>query len=407
VAAKKKNKTGRPTKKVGKRGGGGAWRSYVRKRMSGHARTISLAKIAEEYGSLDAVQRRELVRIGADATIAHRTGRGVNESSFGPRQSDAQRDNAAQMHRLEWERCRSMSPSDQVAAIQASTRFDDVKSCLQGVRALRSHENAVKKDTTRTTEDAVTKYRETIGKEALDKLVSEIPCLGELKDALRPIPSPLCSPCFQYTPPSASNATDSFSWMASQPKLAANKVSHAVLGKYQREHEMFKQPSRKIPQQIDPVVDGDECAAAGICIHRGIGLLLRHQCHRLLLAIKAQAPVGSAARKQIDDGQIVLRLLGEELDGDETDSLEFYVHIGLMYWSPYRPTFHKVVRVDKDEPLPYNPGRIYVQAASHIVGTATYATCRAAFAGLPAIWVMLAWNLAIARLIQVFRRLIV
>jgi hypothetical protein len=243
---------------------------------------------------------------------------------------------------------------------------------LQAVRALRSHENAVKKDKQSKLEDSFTKYRDTIGREALEQVLLEIPCLTEVKDALRPIPSPRCSPCFEYTPASASNATNSLSWMASQQKRAGTKVGQAVLDKYLREHDMIKHANcPKIPQQIDPVDETADCASAGICVHQGDGLVLKHQCNRLLQAMKAQAPVGSTVRKQMDEGQIVLRLSGEVRDGGDPDRLELYVHIGLMYWSPYRPTFHKVERIEYDESLPPNPCRFYVQVASRIVAFIT------------------------------------
>jgi hypothetical protein len=365
VLVKVKTKVpGRPRKKKpGKSGGGGAWRSYVRKRMMGRKAALSFAKIAEEYRNLDAVQRHEHARIGADATYAHRHIDG-NASSFGPRPAQAKRASVKDTQRREFEICQHLSASEQLATIRSSVQYDDVSSCLKGVRALNRHATYVKKDKKLKIQDTVAKYQDTIGKDALEQLVSDLPCLVELKDALRAVPSPLCCPCFEYTPASASNATESMSWLSSKRKLLDNKVSDAVWARYLREHEMFKHAScPKIPQRIEAVDGVAECASAGICVHQGSGLLLRHQCNRLLLAMKAQAPVGSAVRKQIDEGQIVLQFVGESLGDDGDDGLEFYAHIGLMYWNPYRPTFHKVEKVPKDESLPFNPARIYVKAA--------------------------------------------
>ena len=61
-----------------RRGGGGAWRAFVRRMKSN-----DLKQVAEAYHGLCAEERAELLREGAEAIAAHREGRD-DGTSFGP-----------------------------------------------------------------------------------------------------------------------------------------------------------------------------------------------------------------------------------------------------------------------------------------------------------------------------------
>ena len=100
--------------------------------------------------------------------------------------------------------------------------------------------------------------------------------------------------------------------------------------------------------------------------------LLRESCYAEVT--KPVAKPKTEARELLRDGFFMLRLLGEDRDiaapaplVPEDDSAspvrEFLFHMGYHPLSPWKPTFHRLLRVDAPagEP-PSSDARIYTQA---------------------------------------------
>ena len=74
------------------------------------------------------------------------------------------------------------------------------------------------------------------------------------------------------------------------------------------------------------------CNVAGVCLHSGMGRYLGGLVARIGAWLRRVAPAKSKTRSLLDSGQVVLRW---DVAGTPTR----YMHIGLMYWGPTRPTF--------------------------------------------------------------------
>ena len=128
-------------------------------------------------------------------------------------------------------------------------------------------------------------------------------------------------------------------------------------------HRMFAEAEAPTIAEEENAVG--PCLEAGICLCSPAGRELRRRAARPFNWLKFQCPHRSEKKQRLVDGYIVVRLLGGpraytgEVASDA--SHELWLHIALMYLSPYRPTWHLVEPVACSETLD-DPNRVYVQS---------------------------------------------
>ena len=103
------------------------------------------------------------------------------------------------------------------------------------------------------------------------------------------------------------------------------------------------------------------CRAYNYCVHQGRGLVAGNILGRFLTVMKAIFRKGLAERTALDNACVVVALRGQNA-ADDPDFKVLLYHIGLMYWNPYRPAFHRLRCTFKEEGLPENDERFYVAA---------------------------------------------
>lgn len=126
-----------------------------------------------------------------------------------------------------------------------------------------------------------------------------------------------------------------------------------------------------------------DCMRAGQCVCTGAGRQLAAFRNRFLQAMKTMFRPGTDMRKLLLSGFVVAHIVGRpggEGAGDgaaEPDQgTHLWLHVGLMYLSPYRPTFMRVEPVADIAECDPNPRRIYVKALAHYASHCTLSKMR-------------------------------
>ncbi len=101
---------------------------------------------------------------------------------------------------------------------------------------------------------------------------------------------------------------------------------------------------------------------------------MNSQANGHLRVLKEAAPLVSPQRELLGQSFVVLRVTGVSPPPDVSDAalsalwddaataVNVWLHIGLMYWNPYRPTFMGVCEVVDPEECDVDPRRRYIRS---------------------------------------------
>lgn len=345
-------RTARPLRQVkkkaikprGRRGFGGRWRAFVRLTSLGqkgrpHLSTIGMRyKAAEQAG--DQVLERA-AQLGRAATVG---GRALvpraGQSAFGPTSRD---DNRLRQQRtrasaLQLVAARSTEDAAIALADHLAIAGTDLQSCLTAARsALRTSAGRRKKaeDEARQTLAA---FSDGVGGQSLADLSMSLPGIEGIK-GLVPVPHPR-GLCFEAPGVQPEHIADAVSW-AYQSKQA--NASSCMKEYWAKAHTLLGgQQSAPATDKTDPPT---MCQLAGRCICSGVGKDLRALRDAVLRSMKRTFPAGSSERKRLLEGFVVLRLSCVAIGNDPHDpgctgvAKDIFLHVGMMYLSPYRPTY--------------------------------------------------------------------
>ena len=102
-------------------------------------------------------------------------------------------------------------------------------------------------------------------------------------------------------------------------------------------------------------------------MQRAKGQTLRQRTDRLRNLVRILLPAGSALRKDLYDGRIVIRRRGATrsyeavVAGEEGTQVDLWLHVGLPYLSPVRSTWHGSKPIEDLDELPHDSRRLYVE----------------------------------------------
>lgn len=119
-------------------------------------------------------------------------------------------------------------------------------------------------------------------------------------------------------------------------------------------HRTIMDPGKSLPSAG---AASNKCFAAGACTCSAEGVELEKRVIRLLNYIKFMCKARANFRRDLAEGFLVLRLLtrptcDDEPVGESDGHADLWLHIGLMYFSPYEPSFMHV------EPVASVPGEV-------------------------------------------------
>lgn len=333
-------------KKRGRRGFGGRWRAFVRQTTLGTTGTPCLRTLATVYRTKVEAGSADIRRAAVVGAAATRAGRlmtlKAGYSSFGPTSRDISRHRERQLRRALLavasgkdqsqtavalgERCAAMRTgiAAGLAAARAAIRLKTQDGNAQFSAALATLES----------------FRSGPGAEAVAELKEEFPALQQV-EGLVPIPAPSGLCCFEVLPACRSFVADTVAW------ALQSKQCNASLGmrEYWTDAHKPTAASEHMPAQ-EKDHTSTECLVAGMCLCSAEGRELRRFRNSCLRAMKAAFPAHSEARTGLLDGFVVVRFtnmpsetsLGP-LVGDAAQAKDLWLHVGLHYLCPYRPTF--------------------------------------------------------------------
>lgn len=183
---------------------------------------------------------------------------------------------------------------------------------------------------------------------------------------------------FEFLPRSANLAARALSFAKAKP---ASAMHTALEMDWRRRTSLVDaEGAALIPDPTRQEKALQECLVAGVCLCSPEGKVLKRFCsHLLAKGFKAACPPLSAARRLLAEGGITIALASAPPPPQTADVSEvvppdclaapatasLWLHIGLMYLSPFRPTFQKLL-LAPDQPA--DGGRVLLTAAGSFSG---------------------------------------
>lgn len=355
-------------KQRGKRGFGGPWRAFVRNRSLGATGTPDLRRLGALYKQAVAEGSIEdtIVRAGRAATLAGKAFTPkAGQSSFGPTQRDSKRLRRAALCRNLGQRTRVSGDIEQSAlalgdalshmGVGISTSLSVARTTLRDL-AKREREEAAK------VKQVLDRYAKEGGATAIANLAHTLPSLSE-GFVWSPVPHP-SGPCFEVLPCDGKAVSQAVSWAYESKESNASKYLKTF---WAQSHQGLVEDGRQ--PATDDTHKQSECYKAGVCVCCSAGRELKKLRGSFMSVLKKACPHGSPERKALVEGDIVVQISAKP-SGDHTDAYidkdsperEVFLHVGLMYLSPFRPTFMEVVPVPNPSGDVVRERRQFVQA---------------------------------------------
>lgn len=354
-------------KKRGRRGFGGLWRAYVREQSLGRKGTPDLREVAEKFRAdveAKAETLKQLRAVGKAATRAARVCRPkAGASSFGPTGRQTQ---DRHVRELRQRICIAIAGMDKeegalVVAQQLSFVGAKIETCLLVARSALKRQSMLEKSRLEEQRLAMVAFQQGKGQDLLRKLKEAVP--GLPLENVTPIPSSQ-GLCFECAPASGSLVSQGVGW-ASAHKDANTGPSMKRF--WEDLHHIVMDSAR--PETASDTKKPSECYVAGVCLCSGEGTQLRSLKNSFLRAMKTIFHPGTEQRTQLASGQVLVRLEGRPREDDEDAFLDLddpikvaIFHVGMMYFSPYRPTF-QLMRSCSDNCTPSLGQRLQLQAS--------------------------------------------
>lgn len=294
----------------------------------------------------------ELGRIGEAATHAGRACiPAAGSSAFGPTGREARRKKLRQL-------CNgvvgtSNDYNKEEAALVLADKLTSlgvtVSTSLAAARGAQRQRTLDDKQRMVRQDEALAKYRAGIGAEAVNDFLAKHPCLPTI-GCFDPVPSPR-GLLVEVRPAAAHVVGNAVAWAA---KSKESNASACMKECWEAMHATL--PERNSPACSAPAMQPSVCWTAGRCICSPEGRALNSLRGSFLKRMSRAFPPRSPERALLVGGDIVLRLRGSP-DPEDMEALVnldqpfpvVWLHVGLMYLCPFRPTFSELVPVPSDE----------------------------------------------------------
>ena len=300
-------------------------------------------------------ERQRLAETGARATSRYRLKRkrGV---AFGRPVSAAMATNKAAFAKTQRQRLALLPLDAQLERIRQSAIGAGsaiVASTMKQARALVRAEAASQRLELAAIDARLRAYNACAQAECLQELASVTPM--PLRDQFVALPTPH-GDVFQlkHVDPRewCSNAV---AWLCRHPQ--ASSVGSALESTWAASHNLIRH------EECTPVAaptPPSRCQLAGRCVCAGEGHRLYLRAQAVISAIKRTFRHDAAAMSLLREGHVAVQFCG----GDEglDARADLYLHIGLMYLNPFRPTFHALALAEDQGEAPFDDRRVYFKA---------------------------------------------
>lgn len=335
------------TKQRGRRGFGGPWRAFIRLRTLGQSKRPCLRQLGSEYTKGKKDGSLPMSKLQAMASAATAAGKSApprpGRSAFGATSRDLQNRRVADLRAALHDRC--LAETDDNRAMFVGTEVArakvDLDTCLSLARSALNMASTQQRRERQADVAALDRFEDGPGKQCHDEVLRECPWLGGVQ--LRPVPMP-AGILLQATAPDAEILAKAAAW-AHWSK--ASNISGCLDEAWARLHTTLSED--RCGECKEAKNAESECLTAGVCLCSDSGRQLKRLRNLFLSAMKKVFVPHSELRAALARGEVVVRLIASPADGDyealitqDQPVADVMLHIGLMYFSPYRPTFLKL-----------------------------------------------------------------
>ena len=331
------------------RGGGGAWRAFVSKRCKGVCK-VANASLAEEYWKLTPDERRQLQQAGIQGTLTHRVGgrsfgmvaRGIARRAARCRRQERALGLAGISHVN-----RSMSES-------LAIRLDDLSEEVKRLRTDSWMLRRIHRETATVETNDLEAWRQNKGVQQRDRAIVDAPMLSSHASSLLGVPHGDDRKVLMmdwYCP-----------WTTQVPRLVtllqrkALSAQQSLLHRWKTIHMKVKHSTLPL---LKKVAQARYSAKPSCFITKGVCLCGTRGTHRWRLhkfvnrCLKAFCS-NTVEKAYLANCRIALRVdsclftpvAQDDVDHDSTPlpfEKVFMLLVGLMYFTPYRPTYRKLL----------------------------------------------------------------
>lgn len=239
----------------------------------------------------------------------------------------------------------------------------DVAACLTLARTSLRENTIRQHQKEKDQAQALQAWSVSKGNELLAQVKQAVPCLAS--QDLLPIPTPKGA-LFMASCLDTDECKKTAAWAhASRASNLSTSLREAWSGLHKTLLEGECKP--RSSQFREPVAP---CLEAGVCLCSAEGRSLKRFCDAFKASMKKVFKASSDEKDLLVNASIVVRIVGSWAVDDYEAMLQMeeaertiYFHIGLMYFSPYRPTFMVVEPVPGLPEIAASPDRLYVKAS--------------------------------------------
>lgn len=356
----------------GKTGWGGAWRAYVRLRSLGSTGMPVLADLAKKYAEAKETRSEEFrlaTRLGQVARLrAKQTVISASSSAFGPKGKVVRRAGLKALRQSLQASVAHLAPESRALAVGARlvAQGVTVQESLSLARSTLRASSLQDRQRHAATLEELANFENGVGAGWLSNLRADIPSLGATP--LRPIPH--CGAhCFSAQSPSQEDVAHAVGWAEGN---RSTNLSVCLEETWKELHQIILADFCESTGGTNDLVHSP-CIDAGMCICSEEGKQLDSFRNQFLKAMKKVFVPGSQQRLALLSGKVAVRLVREHQETIEEGRQTVYpakvvwLFIGLMYFSPYRPTFMRLEEGDAVDVVADSPDRLYVKANGSIV----------------------------------------
>ena len=368
-AARDQKPTGLQVRKKTKRRGvgGGPWRAWVHLHSKGHGGGVpKLSEVHAQYReakALDSPLYQTAARVGSLARTLARGGlRKEACSNFGPSARTLRRQVLRRAKQAIRESLCGATLLEKSLALAERSELQSMplQQALSHARALARAETQRKAAETATHLSLIKEFELGPGAAHLKTLRAALPESVQKWGHIVPMPSPM-GPCFSVQTGDWEAAKNGLAWAAQHPK--ATNVAEKLGAEWSELHQLVMANScRALTTAEDQ--QHSRCLDAGRCLCGGEGLTLYRMRNRFLRCVKNAFHLPSL-KTALTQGLVVMQSISDMVIGGDAPDVgeEVWLHIGLMYFKPYRPTFHRLRRVACHDENSVAHDRVVLEAA--------------------------------------------
>jgi hypothetical protein len=328
-----------------RRGGGGGQRAFLSQRLrAGHRLTKDLM---EEYRSLPPAEKQKFREEGKAATATHRAG----GPAFGYDKTTLQRERTKAS--LDARGALLLGAPTPASLSAVATAVVGQASVVQSVQQFRFDARCVRRHKRARQESISNDLHQWLrqeGPKIVNEAVSKCPALAKLAPGLVALPWANVGGLLRWVPQCGADCPRLIAFARSRNNLplgASQNFLDALKRDWQQRHRLLEHHMAPQLPADAPKRDAKQkppCSEAGLCLCTPEGQLTWRHRQMLMGALKNAVKSMAQGPQRLHSGDVVLRLVpnAEDPPGALQDSKEMWLHVGLHYMSPWRPTFRRL-----------------------------------------------------------------